>query len=1484
MPKEVWKIDKFEGGVNDYTDPKDIKGNEFVELKDVSVAKVGQLKNLGKPVLSTVPTTHNIASATDSGIIPGDGLYRLVNDYSFNTPFSSCTVAHTVYSTDGTKSNALFSIENLLWIVPTGPTDAWAGNALIQLKVETTNLMAATKVLDLDPTNNADSDTLLDEGFYTESNLTSNWLNTCSTFGTWGYGAFYDLLGYTSDQLFGGVNRAFFGFYTYQGIYLPKPADSPVSQLEWYNRRSSLLLNLAIIIEAYKGTSGIGATLIGSFGQFIRLESTAVGTTNNNKQITAALTNNSDGSPESFPAVDGDLLVSNDVHNVFSANNGFVTFSGETEMSGGTDAVADIWTIDLENNIDGVLYLNINMINGTVHNLNFSIAPSTDIAANRNAITTIINNLTGIGATYATDIITITASSTGISNGFTLTAHIGPNLHIAESYDFGTADEQYYFLTRDDDGLAINDSSAIDIYGNSLDTLYPHLLGASGNEIIEHMEFYVFTTINNGWLNIFGNSDTSSVDGGIFNKLGSNGWESSIWKHQSENGFIPNPIFVDNSGVLRMCDGNFKLPNYNHFVSHIDNSSFFPDYTERDADGNAVERESGYSWLYPQLNRWWIYASEKRWSFSEGSHLNPHYSFDGFSSDNDSNGLQYDTVIGIDANDIGAHQDDARMMLYWPYGKHAATDGVYGVDGSAVPSSVLFHKDSNWEGTIRLYASAVYNDGSESLPSHKFMFGDVLQEHVFGSYPEEDPTAPEKAGYNQFPAFIIRLCPYYQAQENPSTVSTADGLFIADPRVTGIRIYYTHDQESHGIYWSMGLIDFSQGWIPEDSVVDTSSEEEGDTDSDTLVEDVIIPASGRWRWRSETQMAEADGELENEGMYISCTTNTTSNTGEWMTLVNPTSPMLDEADTAGLIDGNYYGGRLIVPSYTMPKVRSYDTINGYSPFDIGTTSCRYRAATFAGKRLFVGNIEVVENGVKKYYNDRMLFSQVEKFDTIPYPKPGTKAGNIMDVDISDGDDIIALASTGGKILQWKRRTLYIVDINSGMPETWFVSDRFRHRGLMHKNHWCDTNNGIFWFNEMGAWIYDGEDIKDLFVNEDDEPLQQRINPETWSNFVNDKSICGFHPESREVVIIRKNEQNIASNKIGVMTPLLTFPQIVALASALNADNTLFDFADGSTNLVNTFGFTASNATFVNDDGEGRLSNTASEYGYVTLPLMTEIGKSYDLQFDVTLVNSTTVEVSLGTTAVFNSVNSAVSGVATGINLGEVFKATSTISYLTLQLTTNTSGHYVDVDNLMIYEVSGHTDGDMYVYNVVTNSWTMGDGRAHIGHTSGVKELTNIINTGAKYELSYAHTSPTNDNISSSKIWNYKGENTDNFHVITKITNLGTPNTKKSILGLIINVIQNTAGSVYQLDIFYRAHINDSWIILDSISSTYDATINNNTIKHTEHKLIFNPPVGKDISNIQLKIEGMVQGDFGINDLSIVFRKYRDSSINIFSDE
>jgi hypothetical protein len=47
MPKRIWKIDKFHGGLNSNADPRDIEDNELSDASDIMVDQVGKIRALG---------------------------------------------------------------------------------------------------------------------------------------------------------------------------------------------------------------------------------------------------------------------------------------------------------------------------------------------------------------------------------------------------------------------------------------------------------------------------------------------------------------------------------------------------------------------------------------------------------------------------------------------------------------------------------------------------------------------------------------------------------------------------------------------------------------------------------------------------------------------------------------------------------------------------------------------------------------------------------------------------------------------------------------------------------------------------------------------------------------------------------------------------------------------------------------------------------------------------------------------------------------------------------------------------------------------------------------------------------------------------------------------------------------------------------------------------------------------------------------------
>ena len=67
MARKVWKIDKFDGGLNDYSDPKDIKANEFTNLQDVYISKAGSIQPLGATLNDTTLPKTAIGVALTAG-------------------------------------------------------------------------------------------------------------------------------------------------------------------------------------------------------------------------------------------------------------------------------------------------------------------------------------------------------------------------------------------------------------------------------------------------------------------------------------------------------------------------------------------------------------------------------------------------------------------------------------------------------------------------------------------------------------------------------------------------------------------------------------------------------------------------------------------------------------------------------------------------------------------------------------------------------------------------------------------------------------------------------------------------------------------------------------------------------------------------------------------------------------------------------------------------------------------------------------------------------------------------------------------------------------------------------------------------------------------------------------------------------------------------------------------------------------------------
>ena len=76
--REIWKIDKFDGGLNDATDAKDLKSNEFAELVDVNIEERGSISSMGHSDSSSIGNQ----TVVPEGIRNGSGLHSFFSDKS----------------------------------------------------------------------------------------------------------------------------------------------------------------------------------------------------------------------------------------------------------------------------------------------------------------------------------------------------------------------------------------------------------------------------------------------------------------------------------------------------------------------------------------------------------------------------------------------------------------------------------------------------------------------------------------------------------------------------------------------------------------------------------------------------------------------------------------------------------------------------------------------------------------------------------------------------------------------------------------------------------------------------------------------------------------------------------------------------------------------------------------------------------------------------------------------------------------------------------------------------------------------------------------------------------------------------------------------------------------------------------------------------------------------------------------------------------
>ena len=141
-------------------------------------------------------------------------------------------------------------------------------------------------------------------------------------------------------------------------------------------------------------------------------------------------------------------------------------------------------------------------------------------------------------------------------------------------------------------------------------------------------------------------------------------------------------------------------------------------------------------------------------------------------------------------------------------------------------------------------------------------------------------------------------------------------------------------------------------------------------------------------------------------------------------------------------------------------------------------------------------------------------------------------------------------------------------------------------------------------------------------------------------------------------------------------------------------------------------------------------------------------------------------------------------------------------------------------------------------------------------------------------------------------WDYNPYSTENFKLVTKFTDLGSPDTKKKIYGFYCNVsfnplakteysadpfLQDTLHVAYLFTVFYRDNPDSQWTVLGEVKNNFK-TKRHVSFKNKLNNVYYSQDI-VSVANVQLKIESnLINGGFGINDFGLIYRSLRTTSV------
>jgi hypothetical protein len=203
-------------------------------------------------------------------------------------------------------------------------------------------------------------------------------------------------------------------------------------------------------------------------------------------------------------------------------------------------------------------------------------------------------------------------------------------------------------------------------------------------------------------------------------------------------------------------------------------------------------------------------------------------------------------------------------------------------------------------------------------------------------------------------------------------------------------------------------------------------------------------------------------------------------------------------------------------TYEINNPAVYDYVDSYND-----RYMKYKTVTVAAQKAYIGNVKRMD----KVYADIVIPSPVGKYDVFRY-------NDRLEIVPEDGDSVVKVESLGEKVLVFKKRTLYILDV-SGEFEV--VESENKYRGVTIPSAVTRVENGIAWINEYGCFYYDGTNIYDLLLDQAD-PTRRKIQLEYWRKFSGSDASVGYSAVDKRLFV----SDLMNTNSTGVGVTLLAY--------------------------------------------------------------------------------------------------------------------------------------------------------------------------------------------------------------------------------------------------------------------------------------------------------------------------------------------------------